>query len=145
MDLSDTLSDCLGIVREAKDELLALVAAPVAYVQHILHQYITSVQNDSNGEAPIDRRDGGDISIVKDTIQTIEKIHHKAHHGQDRIWDTCGVCDEWRAANQVCQAICHLLAYLQDILWHLELSYGELACTFVANELMYQNDDTLYY
>ncbi|KAG0692079.1 hypothetical protein DFH29DRAFT_1009436 [Suillus ampliporus] len=124
---------------------MALAATPVAYVERILCQYVTSVPNDSDGEAPIDRRDGGDISIIKDTIQTIEKIHEKAHRGQDKIWDTCGVCDEWRAADEVCWAIRHLLAYLQDVLWHLELSYGKLAYAFVAKELMYQNDgDTLY-
>ncbi|KAG1897936.1 uncharacterized protein F5891DRAFT_1191247 [Suillus fuscotomentosus] len=140
----DTLSDCLGIVREAKDELITLAATPVAYVEHILRQYVASVSNDSDGEALTDRRDGGDISIIKDAIQTIENIHKKAHHGQDKIWDMCGVCDEWRAADEVCRAIRRLLEYLQDILWHLELSYGELACAFVAKELMYQNDDTLY-
>ncbi|KAG1881535.1 hypothetical protein C8R48DRAFT_766555 [Suillus tomentosus] len=147
---SDTLSDCLGIVREAKDELIALAATPIAYVEHILRQYVASVSNDSDGEALTDgeealtdRRDGGDISIIKDTIQTIENIHEKAHRGQDKIWDMCGVCDKWRAADEVCRAIRRLLAYLQDILWHLELSYGELACAFVAKELMYQNDDAL--
>lgn len=143
-DLSDTLSDCLGIVREAKDELIALAATPVGYVERILRQYVASVPSDSDGEAPIDRRDG-DISIIKDAIWTVEKIHEKAHRGQDKIWDTCGVCDEWRAADEVCRAIRRLLAYLQDVLWHLERSYGELACAFVAKELMYQNNcDTLY-
>ncbi|KAG1798380.1 hypothetical protein EV424DRAFT_1546300 [Suillus variegatus] len=142
--MNSPLSHCLGIVREAKDELIALAATPVGYVERILRQYVASVPSDSDGEAPIDRRDG-DISIIKDAIWTVEKIHEKAHRGQDKIWDTCGVCDEWRAADEVCRAIRRLLAYLQDVLWHLERSYGELACAFVAKELMYQNNcDTLY-
>ncbi|KAG1836052.1 hypothetical protein DFJ58DRAFT_735265 [Suillus subalutaceus] len=120
-----TLSDCLGIVRDAKNKLVALAPTPIAYVEQLLHKYVASVPDATDGEAT-----SGDISIIKDAIQTIGSIHDKAHHGHDRIWDICGVCDEWRATEE-------------DILWYLNISYGELAYAFVAKELMYQNDDDL--
>jgi hypothetical protein len=130
------------IVIEAKNELVALAPTPVVYVEAVLHKYVTSIPD--HDDPSISSKDG-DASIIEDTIQAVESIHEKAHCGQDKIWEMCGVCDEWRAADKVCRGIRRLLAYLQDVLWHLTQSYADLACAFVDKDLMYQNDDLSLY
>ncbi|KAG2745089.1 hypothetical protein P692DRAFT_201868844 [Suillus brevipes Sb2] len=99
IDVSVTLSDCLEIVIEAKNELVVLASTPVVYVEAVLHKYIASVPDHNN--LSISSKDG-DASIIEDAIQAVKSIHEKAHCGQDKIWEMCRVCDEWRAADEVC-------------------------------------------
>ncbi|KAJ8579840.1 hypothetical protein M405DRAFT_869918 [Rhizopogon salebrosus TDB-379] len=94
-----TLAECIAIVKEAKDELVALTKTPHAFAQGILSEYVETMPDDDESEEP------GDMSIFERAIDSVEDIHGKAHHGQDMILQMCGICDEWWAADEVCWGI----------------------------------------
>ncbi|KAG1800496.1 hypothetical protein EV424DRAFT_1352142 [Suillus variegatus] len=137
-----TLSGCLELVKDAKDELvgLAVLPGPYAYVEHILGRYVATVPRECFDIETVDREEPGDISIIDDAICTVRKIYENAYRGQDAIFDMCGVCDEWRAADEVCRAIHRVIGYLEDVLWHVRRGTTELAITHVHQKLKYQSD-----
>lgn len=60
-----------------------------------------------------------------------------------RFFDMCGVCDEWRAANEVCRATSQVIEYLEDVQWHVEQGTSTLAIAHVHHTLKYQQDRLL--
>ncbi|KAG1844231.1 hypothetical protein F4604DRAFT_1689164 [Suillus subluteus] len=123
-----TLSDCLGLVRNAKNKVLAIVPSgiPTVYVEDVLRKYAmllhTSVM--------------GDLEILRDRLKLIEPYLIWAQQGQDKIFNMCGICDEWRAANEVSSFIGHLVAMLED-LYRLAV-WGDLDEAYLLGETMYQ-------
>jgi hypothetical protein len=85
----------------------------------------------------------GDTSLITDAIGMVRKIHGKAYCGQDSIFDMCGVCDEWRAADEVCRATRQVIEYLEDVLWHVQQGTSSLAIAHVHHTLKYQQDRLL--
>ncbi|KAI5988851.1 hypothetical protein F5J12DRAFT_786788 [Pisolithus orientalis] len=92
-------------MQDAKDKLVAYALAPQSFIEGILRKYIDSMPDDSDDELAA-KSLTGDLSIIEDTIATVEKIHSKALKGQVAIYEMCGVCPE-------CVLDCRLL---QDIM-----------------------------
>lgn len=88
-------------------------------------------------------KDMGDTSLIKDAIGMVRNIHAKAYLGQDTIFDMCGVCDEWRATNEVCRATSQVIEYLEDVQWYVEQGTSALAIAHVHHTLKYQQDRLL--
>ncbi|KAH7917564.1 hypothetical protein BV22DRAFT_1135303 [Leucogyrophana mollusca] len=118
-----TVGDCLAIVKDAKDELIALTGAPRTYITCILHEFVATM-NPENADSPDEDIDG-DLKVFKDAIAQVEKIHEKGHRGQDRIYEMCGYCVEWKAADEICRGIRNVIAMIED-LYCLAMS-GDLA------------------
>ncbi|KAG1844276.1 hypothetical protein C8R48DRAFT_780332 [Suillus tomentosus] len=137
-----TLAECLEIVRDAKDELigLAVLPGPYAYVEHILAKYVTTIPRECFNIETVDHSDPGDPSVIDDAILKVQGIYEKAFLGQDSILDMCGVCDEWRAADEVCQAIRRVITYLEDVSWNVSQGSTHLAIAHVGQTLKYQKD-----
>ncbi|KAG1905397.1 uncharacterized protein F5891DRAFT_976335 [Suillus fuscotomentosus] len=125
---STTLARCLEIVQDAKDELigLAMLPGPYAYVEHILAKYVATIPHECFDIETVDHSNPG--------------IYEKVFLGQDSILDMCGVCDEWRVADEVCQAIRHVIAYLEDVSWNVSQGSTHLAIAHVGQMLKYQKD-----
>ncbi|KAG2126616.1 hypothetical protein DEU56DRAFT_758861 [Suillus clintonianus] len=123
-----TLSDCLELVRDAKNKVLAIVPSgiPTVYVESVLRKYAMSLCTSVVG----------DIEILKDALGCIEPYLIWAQQGQDKIFNMCGICDEWRAADEVSSFIGHLVAMLED-LYRLAV-WGDLDEAYLLGETMYQ-------
>ncbi|KAG1895955.1 uncharacterized protein F5891DRAFT_1056023 [Suillus fuscotomentosus] len=123
-----TLSDCLGLVRDAKNKVLALVPSgiPTTYVKSILRKYAMSLRTSV----------AGDIGIFWDGLKLVEPYLLWAQQGQDKNFDMCGVCNEWRAADEVSRFIGHLVAMLEDL--HRLAIWGDLDEAYLLGETMYQ-------
>ncbi|KAG2047695.1 hypothetical protein BDR06DRAFT_976534 [Suillus hirtellus] len=98
-----TLSDCLGLVHDAKNKVLAIVPSGTPIV-------------------------AGDIEVFGEGLTVVKPYLLWAQQGQDKIFNMCGVCDEW--------FIGHLVAMLED-LYRLALS-GDLNEAYLLGETMYQ-------
>ncbi|KAG1734794.1 hypothetical protein EDB19DRAFT_1910920 [Suillus lakei] len=123
-----TLSDCLGLVCDAKNKVLQIVpsAVPTVYVEDVLRKYVMSLHTSV----------AGDIEIFGDAVKQVEPYLIWARQGQDKIFNMCGVCDEWRAADEVAHFIGHLVAMLED-LYRLAV-WGDLDEAYLLGETMYQ-------
>jgi hypothetical protein len=132
----------LEIARDAKDELigLAVLPGPYAYVEHILAKYVATIPRECFDIETVDRNNPGDPSIIDDAIVKVKGIYEKAYLGQDSILNMCGVCDEWRAVDEVCQAIRRVMVYLEDVLWNARQGTTNLAIAHVSGALKYQKD-----
>ncbi|KAG2045965.1 hypothetical protein BDR06DRAFT_977824 [Suillus hirtellus] len=139
---STTLAECLEIVQDAKDELigLAVLPGPYAYVEHILTKYVATIPRECFNIETVNCSDPGDPSVIDNAILKVQGIYEKAFLGQDSILDMCGVCDEWRAADEVCQAICRVITYLEDVSWNVSQGSTHLAIAHVGQTLKYQKD-----
>lgn len=124
------------------DELigLAVLPGPYAYVEHILTKYVAMVPHECFNIETVDRDNPGDPSIIDDAIMKVKGIYEKAYCGQDTILDMCRVCDEWRAVDEVCQAIRCVMAYLEDVLWNVRQGTTTLAIAHMSGALKYQKD-----
>ncbi|KAG1722325.1 uncharacterized protein EDB91DRAFT_1088180 [Suillus paluster] len=75
-----TLSDCLELVKDAKDKLIGLsvLSSPYAFVKQILGKYITMVPWETFNIESVESvhgKDMGDTSIIKDAISMVRNIH----------------------------------------------------------------------
>ncbi|KAH7904783.1 hypothetical protein BJ138DRAFT_1119087 [Hygrophoropsis aurantiaca] len=138
-----TLTDCLSLVKDAKDELLELVGgAPRTYVGSVLHKFVATMEYSESAE---DDDSDRDVSVITRAIDAIEDIHAKGHAGQDTIYEMCGVCEEWFAADQICRAMRNIVAMLEDI-YCLALEGGvALAEAHMLGHLMYQRLDNEFW
>ncbi|KAF8833885.1 hypothetical protein BDN67DRAFT_985732 [Paxillus ammoniavirescens] len=94
--VTGTMLNCLAIVKDAKDEVVALINTPQAFTCRILNDYVMSMPTDSDEEG-----EGlGDLEIIEGTIAAVGVIHAKAHKGTDSLYQMCGVCPEWCACKQ---------------------------------------------
>ncbi|KAG1891795.1 uncharacterized protein F5891DRAFT_1197421 [Suillus fuscotomentosus] len=123
-----TLSDCLELVRDAKNKVLQIVpsAVPTVYVEGVLREYAISLCTSVVG----------DIEILGDAVRRVEPYLIWAQQGQDKIFNMCGICDEWRAADEVSRFIGHLVAMLEDI--YTLAVWGDLNKAYLLGETMYQ-------
>ncbi|KAG1901801.1 uncharacterized protein F5891DRAFT_1221425 [Suillus fuscotomentosus] len=123
-----TLSDCLGLVRDAKNKVLVIVPSrtPTIYVEGILRKYAMSLRDSV----------AGDIEVFREGLTMVEPYLLWAQQGQDKIFNMCGVCDKWHAADEVSRFIGHLVAMLED-LYRLAL-LGDLDEAYLLGETMYQ-------
>jgi hypothetical protein len=117
-----------------------LLLQPYAYVEHILGIYVITVPHECFDIETVGQGEPGDISIIDDAICTVRNIYRNACHGQDTIFDTCRVCDEWRAADKVSQATHYVMGYLEDVLLHVRWGTTKLATMHVHQKLKYQSD-----
>lgn len=78
----------------------------------------------------------GDIEIFGDAVKQVEPYLIWARQGQDKIFNICGVCDEWCAADEVARFIGHLVAMLEN-LYRLAI-WGDLDEAYLLGETMYQ-------
>jgi hypothetical protein len=85
-----------------------------------------------------DSEEPGDMSIFERAIESVEDIHEKAHRGQDRILQMCGVCDEWWAADEVCWGIRYVISCVEDLMCHALLGNADLVVAHEHCELMFQ-------
>ena len=134
MNHRSTLAECIAIVKEAKDELVALTKTPRAFAQGILSEYVGTMPDDDDSEEP------GDMPIFERAIDSVEDIHEKAHRGQDMILQMCGVCDEWWAADAICWGIRCVISCVEDLMCHALLGNADLAIAHEHRELMFQQD-----
>lgn len=118
----------MRLVRDAKNKVLQIVpsAVPTVYVEDVLRKYAMSLRTSV----------AGDIEIFGDAVKHIEPYLIWAQQGQDKIFDMCGICDEWRAADEVSRFIGHLVAMLED-LYRLAV-WGDLDEAYLLGETMYQ-------
>ncbi|KAG1843692.1 hypothetical protein C8R48DRAFT_780533 [Suillus tomentosus] len=128
----DTLSDCIAVVKHAKDDFMQHIKSPQAFIISVSAKYTKSIP-----DTPISH---GDRDILKDAMSSIENFLDRASQGQDGILTLCGVSDEWRAADQVCRRMRDTIAMIEDI-YCLTLSDGDsgLAEAHFLGELLYQN------
>ncbi|KAG2029987.1 hypothetical protein BDR03DRAFT_987394 [Suillus americanus] len=70
-----TLSGCLELIKNTKDELvgLAILPGPYAYVEHILGRYVATVPHECFDIETVDCEEPGDISIIDDAICMVRK------------------------------------------------------------------------
>ncbi|KAG2746069.1 hypothetical protein P692DRAFT_20820443 [Suillus brevipes Sb2] len=138
VDEPQTLAECLAILKEAKDKFVLLVKSPTEFIQVVLKNFLDTIPDDADTHT-IKK---GDITVIQDAINSIEDLHRESHRGQDMILQMCGVCNEWKAGNEICQAMRLVVAQLDDILIHASVSgVTEIAIAHELGELMYQQSD----
>ncbi|KAG1889044.1 uncharacterized protein F5891DRAFT_1198826 [Suillus fuscotomentosus] len=128
----ETLADCIAVVKYAKDDFMQHVRSPRTFTLGVFAEYTKSIPDTPGGH--------GDQEILKRAMSSIEDFLERATRGQDGILQLCGVCDEWRAADQVCWSMRDTIAMVEDIYCHT-LSDGdaELAVVHLLNGFLYQN------
>ncbi|KAG1856533.1 hypothetical protein C8R48DRAFT_674944 [Suillus tomentosus] len=127
----DNLPECLRIVKEIKDEMLAKINDPCTFVHGILCAYVKNMPDDSSTKA--------DISIIETPMADVQKLLNRTIAAQDQILNFCGVSPEWHAADSVSRFLRTVLAYLEDI--QFLVLYGgipDLTLAHSMGELMYQ-------
>ncbi|KAG0696458.1 hypothetical protein DFH29DRAFT_1004533 [Suillus ampliporus] len=127
-----TLSDCIAVVKLAKDDFMQHIKSPQTFIIGVLAKYTKSIP-----DTPVSL---GDREILKDAMSSIEDFLDRASRGQDGILQLCGVNDKWRAADQVCRCMRDTIAMVEDT--HcLTISDGDsgLAEAHSQGELLYQN------
>ncbi|KAG1775721.1 hypothetical protein EV702DRAFT_1046627 [Suillus placidus] len=102
MDEPQTLAECLAILKETKDVFVSLVKSPAKFAQGVLKKFLNTIPDDAAETRTIQK---GDITVIQDTINSIEDLHCKVHRGLDTILEMCGVCNEWKAGNNICQSM----------------------------------------
>ncbi|KAG2138356.1 hypothetical protein DEU56DRAFT_912518 [Suillus clintonianus] len=124
--------ECIAVVKYAKDDFMAHIKSPQIFTLGVLAEYTKSIP-----DAPGTH---GDREILKRAMSSIEDFLDRASRGQDGILQLCGVCDEWRAAEQVCRSMRDTIAMVEDIYCHA-LSDGdaELAVVHLLKGFLYQN------
>ncbi|KAG1809031.1 hypothetical protein EV424DRAFT_1350177 [Suillus variegatus] len=127
MSRKQTLAECLAILKETKDVFVSLVKSPTEFAQGVLKKLLatTSIPDDA---AETRTTQKCDITVIQDAINSIEDLHCEVHRGLDAILEMCGVCDEWKAGNDICQSMS-----MSGI--------SEVAITYELGELMYQRND----
>ncbi|KAG1857779.1 hypothetical protein F4604DRAFT_1931263 [Suillus subluteus] len=127
-----TLAECIAVVKYAKDDFMAHIKSPQKFTLGVFAEYTKSIP-----DAPGTH---GDREILKRAMSSIEDFLDRASRGQDGILQLCGVCDEWRAAEQVCTSMRDTIAMVEDIYCHA-LSDGdaELAVVHLLKGFLYQN------
>ncbi|KAG1794442.1 uncharacterized protein HD556DRAFT_1443004 [Suillus plorans] len=139
MDEPQTLAECLAILKETKDAFVSLVKSPTEFVQGVLMKFLDTIPDDAAETRTIQK---GDITTIQDAINSIEDLHCEVHRGLDTILEMCGVCDEWKAGNDICQSMRLVVTQLDDILCHASMSgVTEVAIAYELGELMYQRND----
>ncbi|KAG1814839.1 hypothetical protein EV424DRAFT_1348695 [Suillus variegatus] len=127
----DNLPECLRIVKEIKDEMLAKINDPCTFVHGILCAYVKNMPDDSSTKA--------DISIIETPMADVQKLFNCTIAAQDQILNFCRVSPEWHAADSVSRFLRTVLAYLEDI--QFLVLYGgipDLTLAHSMEELMYQ-------
>ncbi|KAG2128669.1 uncharacterized protein EDB93DRAFT_1256573 [Suillus bovinus] len=127
----DNLPECLRIVKEIKDEMLAKINDPCTFVHGILCAYVKNMPDNSSTKA--------DISIIEMPMADIQKLLNRTTAAQDQILNFCGVLPEWHAADSVSRFLRTVLTYLEDI--QFLVLYGgipDLTLAHSMGELMYQ-------
>ncbi|KAG1780891.1 hypothetical protein EV702DRAFT_1042600 [Suillus placidus] len=117
-----TLAECLAILKDTKDVFVSLVKSPAKFAQGVLKKFLDTIPDDAAETHMIQK---GDITIIQDTINSIKDLHCEVHRGLDTILEMCGVCDEWKAGNDICQSMSML-------------GVTEIAIAYEMGELMYQ-------
>ncbi|KAG1888679.1 hypothetical protein F4604DRAFT_1915720 [Suillus subluteus] len=115
-ELLETLADCIAIVKYAKDNFIQHVRSPQTFTLGVFAEYTKSIPDTPGGH--------GDREILKRAMSDIENFLDRATRGQDSILQLCGICDEWRAADQVCWSMRDTIAMVEDIYCHA-LSDGD--------------------
>ncbi|KAJ8581682.1 hypothetical protein M405DRAFT_868455 [Rhizopogon salebrosus TDB-379] len=128
---SNTLFDCLSVLKDAKDDFINHIKAPRVFIERILHAY-TSTMPEEAGE-------NGDTGVLEDAISCIQDLLHRATRAQDGILQLCGVSDEWRAAEEVCGCMRDMVTMVEDILCHALSGDADLASAHASKELLYQS------
>ncbi|KIK42785.1 hypothetical protein CY34DRAFT_66854, partial [Suillus luteus UH-Slu-Lm8-n1] len=126
-----TLSDCIALVKLAKDDFMQYIKSPQMFVVGVLAEYTKSIPDTPEGH--------GDREILTRAMSSIDDFLDRASRGQDGILQLCGVNDEWRAADQVCRCMRDTIAMVEDI-YCLTLSDGDsgLAEAHFLGGLLYQ-------
>lgn len=120
---------------------VSLVKSPTEFAQGVLKKLLatTSIPDDA---AETRTTQKCDITVIQDAINSIEDLHCEVHRGLDAILEMCGVCDEWKAGNDICQSMRLVVTQLDDILCHASMSgISEVAIAYELGELMYQRND----
>ncbi|KAG2038607.1 hypothetical protein BDR03DRAFT_1009597 [Suillus americanus] len=126
----ETLADCIAVVKYAKDNFMRHIKSPQIFTLGIFAEYAKSIP-----DAPGSHEDR---EILKHVMSSIKDFLDRACRGQDGILQLCGVCDEWRAADQVCRSMRDTIAMVEDIYCHA-LSDGdaELAVVHLLKGFLY--------
>ncbi|KAG1844092.1 hypothetical protein C8R48DRAFT_780380 [Suillus tomentosus] len=139
VDEPQTLGECIAILKETKDVFVSLVKSPTEFVQGTLKKFLDTVPDTAADTCIVQK---GDVTVIQDAIDSIQDLHHEAHRGQDMILQMCGICDEWKAGNAICEAMRLVIALLDDILDHASMSgVTDIAIAHELGELMYQRSD----
>ncbi|KAG2125359.1 uncharacterized protein EDB93DRAFT_1258223 [Suillus bovinus] len=129
----ETLADCIAVVKYAKDDFMQHIQqSPQIFTIGVFTEYTKSFP-----DAPGSH---GDREIFQRAISSIEDFLTRATRGQDGILQLCGVCDEWRAADQVCRSMKDTIAMVEDIYCHaVRDGDAELAVIHFLGGFLYQN------
>ncbi|KAG1823860.1 uncharacterized protein BJ212DRAFT_1296387 [Suillus subaureus] len=78
-----TLSDCLGLICNAKNKVLQIIPSvvPTVYIENVLRKYAMSLHTSV----------ARNIEIFGDTVKHIEPYLIWAQQGQDKIFNMCGI------------------------------------------------------
>ncbi|KAG1720949.1 uncharacterized protein EDB91DRAFT_1088632 [Suillus paluster] len=118
-------------IKNIKDEMLALVPEPCAFMEGVVLQYVKSLPDDGNGK--------GDTSIVDSPKLKVEVLLRHAIPAQDQIMNFYGVSAQSRAAESVSRYLNTVLGYLEDIQYFLNIEgVSKLTIAHSMGELMYQ-------
>ncbi|KAG1745514.1 uncharacterized protein EDB91DRAFT_1080408 [Suillus paluster] len=133
-DENDQLFDLqasLIAIKNIKDEMLALVPEPCAFMEGVVLQYVKSLPDDGNGK--------GDTSIINSPKLKVEVLLRRAIPVQDQIMNFYGVSAQSRATESVSRYLNTVLGYLEDIQYFLNIEgVSELTIAHSMGELMYQ-------
>ncbi|KAG1897605.1 uncharacterized protein F5891DRAFT_1191809 [Suillus fuscotomentosus] len=128
----ETLADCIAMVKYAKDDFMQYVRSPRTFTLGVFAEYTKSIPDTPGGH--------GDREIFKCAMSSIEDFLERATRGQGDILQLCGVCDEWRTADQVCWGMSDTIAMVDDIYCHaLTDGDAELAVVHFLKGFLYQN------
>lgn len=120
------------MVKYAKDDFMQYVRSPRTFTLGVFAEYTKSIPDTPGGH--------GDREIFKRAMSSIEDFLERATRGQGGILQLCGVCDEWRAADQVCRGMSDTIAMVDDIYCHaLTDGDAELAVVHFLKGFLYQN------
>lgn len=110
------------------------------HIQRSPQRFTTGVFTKYTQSFPDAPRSHGDREIFQRAISSIENFLTRATRGQDGILQLCGVCDEWRAADQVCRSMKDTIAMVEDIYCHaLCDGDAQLAVVHFLGGFLYQN------
>ncbi|KAG1817903.1 hypothetical protein EV424DRAFT_1540262 [Suillus variegatus] len=133
-DENDTLSDlpsCLIALKNIKDEMLALIREPCAFMESLLLQHVKSLPDEVHSK--------DDTSIIKNAKTEVESLLCCATYTQDQISFFSGISANSHVTDSVSRFLSTTLAYIDDVQYYLEIEgLTELTVAHSMRELMYQ-------
>ncbi|KAG1810192.1 uncharacterized protein HD556DRAFT_1302546 [Suillus plorans] len=115
-DENDTLSDlpsCLITLKSIRDEMLALIKEPCAFMESLLLQHVKSLPDDVYGK--------GDTLIIQNAKTEVECLLCRATYTQDQTSFFGGILANSHVTESVSRFLSTTLAYIDNVQYFLKM------------------------